>query len=154
MIGTEMLKWFGGELNYYQGYKDSERPQVRMPLSSGQTPFGPVVCTWASEKKTELSALRFLAFVKAERTCFPVSSLHNPMARASTPTTPAMLATTAPVGAGAPPVEVEPEEPMAEEDAASSRALTEALMELRPAVRDESTEDSGRLLVTLPALLM
>lgn len=58
------------------------------------------------------------------------------MARANTPTTPAILATTAPVGAGAPPVEVALDERAAEaeaeaeEEAALSRELTEAPMEL------------------------
>ncbi len=56
------------------------------------------------------------------------------MARANTPTTPAILATTAPVGAGAPPVEVELDEPVAEAEAALSRELTEAPTELAPAL--------------------
>ena len=80
------------------------------------------------------------------------------MARAKTPATPAMLATTAAVGAGAPPVELELEldEPVAVEDAdaAAMCEVAEALMELAAAVRDDATEDNGLLVVSDSPLLM
>ena len=68
-----------------------------------------------------------------------------------------MLATIAPVGAGAPPVEDdEPAEAEAADAdvvadssadavAASSCELSDAVMELTPAVRDDATEDKGAL---------
>lgn len=51
----------------------------------------------------------------------PMLSFHRPTARAKTPTIPAMLATMAPVGAGAPPVEVALE-PADEADAAAAES--------------------------------
>ncbi len=66
-----------------------------------------------------------------------------------------MLAIIAPVGAGAPPVEVEEdEEAVADADAAEIWELAEDLMELIPAVREDATEDKGELLVAEPALFI
>jgi hypothetical protein len=95
----------------------------------------------------------------------PVSSFHKPTARARTPTTPAMLATMAPVGAGAPPVELEVDEAAsdarvaagldvdADVDASESRESADDLTELTAADRDASAEDNVSL-AAAPALLM
>jgi hypothetical protein len=47
---------------------------------------------------------------------------YSPIARAKTPTTPAMLATIAPVGAGAPPVELEVDDDDDDDEAAEADA--------------------------------
>jgi hypothetical protein len=101
----------------------------------------------------------------------PVSSFHKPTARARTPTTPAMLATMAPVGAGAPPVKLEVDEAVsdareaagldvdagvdvdADVDAAESRESADDLTELTAADRDPSAEDNVSL-AAAAALLM
>lgn len=103
---------------------------------------------------------------RVRRSVCPSVPFYKPTARAKTPTTPAILAKIAFVGAGAPPVEVE-DEPAA--DAADSadadaeaiseltedlRELAEDLRELIPAVRDDATDDKGKLVVAVLTLLM
>jgi hypothetical protein len=107
-----------------------------------------------NRKKTHACVTTIASVLKQKSQIFLIPSVHRPMARASTPTTPAILATTAPVGAGAPPAVDELDAPVAEEDSAWSRALAEDLADPTAAVRDEATDDSGRLLVAPPALLM
>lgn len=77
------------------------------------------------------------------------------MARAKTPTTPAMLAKMALVGVGAPPAETEVAGSAADSDAeaAESTELAEDLREVMPAVSEDKTEASGRPVVVLPLLM-
>lgn len=96
----------------------------------------------------------------------PHVPFYKATARANTPTTPAILATIAFVGAGAPPVEDEDEPAADAADAADAdaeaiselaedlRELAEDLRELTSAVRDDATDDKGKFVVAESTLLM
>jgi hypothetical protein len=101
------------------------------------------------KQKPRALVTRITNLSKQKAQPFLIPSVHRPMARASTPTTPAMLATIAAVGAGAPPADIELDAPVAEEASAWARALAEDVAGLAAAVRDEATEDKGILPVSL-----
>jgi hypothetical protein len=89
---------------------------------------GTIKYTGKEENRTKISAHWFPTLPK--NTLIHSLSFHRPIARARTPTTPAMLATIAPVGAGAPAVDVDVDPAVADAVADSSRELTEDLIEL------------------------